>query len=341
MRNEKANMIIQYINRLYAEIKEYNNDYYEFKSKNDFYIVLREICRVFEEELPKLSEKLIWKDGYEDANIAVAVLKKYLIDNDMVEQMDLNILKFWHRFSTWYDTEVYSHKFLKPEYLVEDINSCEPIPSINYNQEYMLHYGIDFPLSLEYEIYDFQDIVQFIEIVFDEWIVPDKRYEYTVYVNRLFTESSLPYQLKSGKVHYKGYVTSNSNVILNKKMFEDKLEQSRKLVLSQDKQNKKLALKLIVDCLEYLESIQPEQSRKRDQLAETVSANADSKLVSVLKNEINTLFNIANNYFDIRHNKRNNNQGEVREVLDDPRDIEYIYNRMYATVQLLSSKVKE
>lgn len=50
---------------------------------------------------------------------------------------------------------------------------------------------------------------------------------------------------------------------------------------------------------------------------------------------------MANEYFDIRHNKENTNQGDKREVVDDIADIEYIYNRIYATVQLLSIKAKE
>lgn len=343
MRNEKANMIIKYINQLYCEIDEYKNDFFSLKSYDDLYDIIREICQLFIEEMPSLSEKLLWKKGcgYNDARLTIAFLKKYLIDNNMVELIDNEIEKFWNRYKAWYDSEVYSCNYLKSEYLEEDKNSFEQIPSINYENEYMKYYGRSYPLSLKYEIYDFQDIVSFIEIVFNNWILKNKRYEYTIYVNRLFSESNLPYHLKSGKVQYKGYRSSDDNTIINQKMFEDKLEQSRKLILSNDIQNKKLSLKLIVDCLEYLESTQQGNTKKREQLANSVSINPDSKLIIILKKELNSINIMVNNYFDIRHNKLNNDQGDIREVLDKVEDIEYVYNRIHATVQLLSTKSKE
>ena len=131
MRNEKANMIIKYINQLYCEIDEYKNDFFSLKSYDDLYDIIREICQLFIEEMPSLSEKLLWKKGcgYNDARLTIAFLKKYLIDNNMAELLDNEIEKFWNRYKAWYDSEVYSCNYLKSEYLEEDKNSFEQIPS--------------------------------------------------------------------------------------------------------------------------------------------------------------------------------------------------------------------
>lgn len=343
MKDEKANLITQYINRLHKEVDECKNDILGLKTTHDLYDVIRETVLLFSEELPELEEKLLWKDTcvYNDANLTIGSLKKYLIDNDMIEIVDSDIQIFWNRYKAWYKTEVYSSKFIKSEFLEEDINSGEYLPYINYEQEYHAYYGSDYPLSLKYNIYNFQDVIMFIEIVYSRWITPKKKRQYSKYVNQLFAESFLPYHLKNGKILFKGYMSTDNDGILNQKMFEDKLDHSKKLILSNDKNDKKLALKLIIDCIEYLESIQQNSSKQREELAKSVSNNPESKLIIVLKNDLKSIFTMANEYFDIRHNKENTNQGDKREVVDDIADIEYIYNRIYATVQLLSIKAKE
>lgn len=343
MKKEKANLIVQYINRLYNEVEECRNDFLSLKCPDDLYDLIREIVNLFDQEIPDLYEKLLWRNGceYTDADLTIAILKKYLIDNNMIDGINSDIHCFWNRFKAWYNSEVYSYNFLKSEYLQEDINSVEPYPCIDYEHEYMINYGISYPLSLKYEIYDFQEIVSFIEIVYNQWINIRKRYEYTKYVNQLFSSCNLPYQLKTGNVIFKGYQSSDDTKIINQKMFEDKLNYSRKLILSNDKKEKSLALKLIIDCLEYLESIQANKSKQREELAKSVSSNPQSKLISVVRNDLNSIFAMTNEYFDIRHNKENTNQGEKREILENIADIEYIYNRIHATVQLLSVKVKE
>ena len=49
---------------------------------------------------------------------------------------------------------------------------------------------------------------------------------------------------------------------------------------------------------------------------------------------------MANDAFDIRHNREMSTHDKTREVLEDLADIEYIYNRAHATVQLLAIKTK-
>lgn len=342
MKSTKVKFIIDYINQLYKEIEDINNSFF-LDNYDDLYETIREIVKLFQDEIPTLKDQLTWKNGagYSDANLIIANLKKYLIDNGMITKVDLNIDRFWNRFKTWYNREVYTEKYLKPEYLTDDINSAELIPHICYEQEYLAEYGIQYPLSLQYEIYDFQDIVLFLEIIYRKWIVPTKRYDFTIYVNKLFSESGLPYQLKSGKILLKGYISLNDDVIINQKMFEDKLDYSRQLIVKNDIRDKKIALKLIMDCIEYLESIQPKKTKQRDELAKLVCSNTDSKMIKIVKDDLNSIFSMSNDYFDIRHNKATTNQGELREVLEDSVIVEYIYNRIYATIQLLSMKIKE
>ena len=214
-------------------------------------------------------------------------------------------------------------------------------PHLNYQHEYKLYYGKDYPLSLEYELADFQDVVEFVEIAYARWIDQSKRYEYTVYVNKLFSSNSLPYNLSYGKIRYKGYASiENNKQIINQMMFENKLYHSEKMIMSNIKEDKLSAVKLIFDCLEYLESNQPSENNRREKLAKSASVNPDSRMIGIMKNELKDLYQMANDDFDIRHNSEKSSHSKNREVLEDLADIEYIYNRAHATVQMLAIKAK-
>ena len=61
-------------------------------------------------------------------------------------------------------------------------------------------------------------------------------------------------------------------------------------------------------------------------------------MYAVVKNEINELMKISNEYFDIRHNEYLNKAKEKREAITDPIFIEYIYNRAYSLLYILKLK---
>ena len=49
--------------------------------------------------------------------------------------------------------------------------------------------------------------------------------------------------------------------------------------------------------------------------------------------------NLANEYFDIRHNDYLNAAKEKREALNDSQFIEYLYNRAYSLLYVLRLKI--
>ena len=64
----------------------------------------------------------------------------------------------------------------------------------------------------------------------------------------------------------------------------------------------------------------------------------ESKLYTVIHNELEEINKIINEYFDIRHNEYLNKAKQKREVLNDKDFIEYLYNRIYSLLFLLRIK---
>lgn len=103
---------------------------------------------------------------------------------------------------------------------------------------------------------------------------------------------------------------------------------------------KKSALDFIIDALQYIVSLQAGNRQKQySALALNVNHDTNSKVYAVIKQEINDLMKLSNEYFDIRHNNYLNDAKEKRESLNDSQFIEYLYNRAYSLLYLLRLKV--
>lgn len=74
------------------------------------------------------------------------------------------------------------------------------------------------------------------------------------------------------------------------------------------------------------------------ELASSVCDDQNGKVYAVIKDELQNLMKISNDYFDIRHNDYLNDAKEKREALNDSQFIEYLYNRVYAMVYILRLK---
>lgn len=86
-------------------------------------------------------------------------------------------------------------------------------------------------------------------------------------------------------------------------MFERKIRFSEDMINSNDLMEKKSALDFLIDSLQYLISIQEgNRTKQYSQLALSVNQDTDSKVYVVIKNELNELMKLSNEYFDIRHN---------------------------------------
>ena len=120
-----------------------------------------------------------------------------------------NIKKFWLSFTTWFEDELPGTGILKAYY--EDYDNWNGgiyYLGIDFEKEYRLHYGIDYSDILKLEVPQMEDIKMFIELAFHEWVIFEKRYDFTVMVNKRLSRFSIPYRLQNGRLIQEGYKTS-------------------------------------------------------------------------------------------------------------------------------------
>lgn len=95
----------------------------------------------------------------------------------------------------------------------------------------------------------------------------------------------------------------------------------------------------VIYALQYLISTKGDtRNEQYKALALSVSDNMDGKVYAVVKNELDELMKLSNEYFDVRHNDYLNAAKEKREPLNDSQFIEYLYNRAYSILYLLRLK---
>lgn len=271
-------------------------------------------------------------------------------ESDMVlgdpnEVSQENIQKFWKSLSTWYVQPEIAEEYFQPNYLDYNIYTERDFLFIDYETEYMIYYGVSYPhLERENRKITLTELQDFIEIMYERWIKPEKHYAFTVEINKKFDKFHLPYKLSSGKVKGKGYKTTETvDVILDYRMFERKIAFSEQMIMSGEMLDKKCALDYIVDALQYYISVQDAEKveKKYAEAAKIVCEDQNSKVYSVVKKEIEEVMKLSNEFFDIRHNEYLNKAKQEREALDDLQFIEYLYNRVYALLYLLRLKVKK
>lgn len=253
-----------------------------------------------------------------------------------------NIKKFWLSFTTWFEDELPGTGILKAYY--EDYDNWNGgiyYLGIDFEKEYRLHYGIDYSDILKLEVPQMEDIKMFIELAFHEWVIFEKRYDFTVMVNKRLSRFSIPYRLQNGRLIQEGYKTSYYlDKILNYSMFERKIRYSEEMITSREYLDKKSALDYIIDALQFILSVQDSEKviLKYKLAAKSVNEDKNSKVYAVVKAEIEEIMKISNEYFDIRHNEYLNKAKQAREPIQDLAFIEYLYNRTYALLYLLRIK---
>lgn len=254
-----------------------------------------------------------------------------------------NIKRFWLSFTRWFREVLPGTEILQIHY--QDYEANEEDISyylrIDFEKEYNLHYGINYPNILELELPQIQDIKMFVELAFQEWVSHEKRYDFTVAVNEKLNRFSIPYRLKGGRLiqerHRTSYCIEN---IWDYSMFERKIRYSEEKIMSHEYLDKKSALDNIVDALQFLLSVQDGESttQKCRSAAKSVNGDENSKVYAVVKAQIEDIMKISNEFFDIRHNEYLNKAKQTREPLRALVVIEYLYNRVYALLYLLRIK---
>ena len=245
-----------------------------------------------------------------------------------------NIKKFWLSFTTWFEDELPGTGILQAYYEdYDNWNGGTYYLGIDFEKEYRLHYGIAYPDILKLELPQIEDIKMVIELAFHEWIIFEKRYDFTVMVNKRLSRFLIPHRLQNGRLIQEGYKTSYYlDKILNYPMFERKIRYSEEMITSREYLDKKSALDYIIDALQFILSVQDGEKviQKYKLAAKSVNEDEDSKVYAVVKAEIEEIMKISNEYFDIRHNEYLNKARQTREPIQDLAFIEYLYNRAYA-----------
>lgn len=300
--------------------------------------IIIEIGNVFENELPEIkSSVFLHYDSLDrDVDTTKGILKKYLIKNGYKKEnkIDNQISKFWTSFKAYFENELPNKSYLKSEFIrYDNWDGGTYYLDIDYDYQYKLHYGIDYK-----ECTAISEIKMFIELAFSNWIENEKRYDFTKDVNAIFQKFKMPYKLQRGKIVKSGYKTTSINdKIINYTMLERKIQYAEEMILSSENLDKKCALDYIIDALQYIISIQEGEKvvDKYANASKKISSDTNGKIYSVVKNEINELMKISNEYFDIRHNEYLNKAKEKREAITDSVFIEYLYNRAYALLYIL------
>lgn len=343
--NDKGAFIEEYIVKIENTMATIDSDFEYNNYEDSVFDVLSEVINIFKNDIPNLEDSAVFKNGSadRDANTIIGILKKYLIDNGYkTKDKKITIIdKFWTSFKTYFENELPYQDLLKDEYIrYDNWDGGQYYTDINYGYQFALHYGIEYN---EQDFSNIKAIKMFIELSFAEWIKPDKRYDYTKEVNKIFKKFRLPYKLNKGKITSEGYKTTTlDNKIINFAMLERKIQFAEEMILSQDKLDKKCALDYIVDSLQYLLSLQEGKTIKDKYSSASLLLCTDKndKQYSVINNEINEIMKIVNEYFDIRHNEYLNKSKEVRQPITNSAFIEYLYNRIYSLLYLIKFNYK-
>lgn len=120
------------------------------------------------------------------------------------------IKKFLISFQAWFESGIPIGWFY--EKYVEDFRDEEVSDqgyvyyfdnqrlNIDFKHEYRLSLGKHYTKCLENEEASFEDIKEFIELLYKEWIDKEFRYEFTIDLNKRFNNFNIPYKIEYGVI---------------------------------------------------------------------------------------------------------------------------------------------
>lgn len=239
-------MVIDYIKKMENVISGIDN----VEDTNDIFELIIEIANIFQNEIPEIKNSILLRNGTEirDANTVIGLLKLYLANNDIEykEESEENrkIKRFWTAFMLWFETELVNLELLKEKYVRWDNwNGGTWYLDIDFDYEYKMYRGTNYPESLKRNDGNISDIKNFIEIAYKYWIKNDGKshYDFTIEVNERLKIFKLPYRLQNGILRKQGYKTTYGiDKILNYRMFERKIRFSEDMINSRDLMERKV-----------------------------------------------------------------------------------------------------
>ena len=282
------------------------------------------------------------------------LLREYVAEERKQSKLKKSLFLFWTSFYTWFQSlkneniNMFQDKYLcghyeldyyEHEYWVNDGIQ------LNENIAYKIEFGTEFKEPTEKDI-NFEFVKNYIEFVLSKYIKPAKegRYQFAVQVNNTFKKFNLPYRLSKGKVIKSNYKTSLiPDKILNFEQFERKIEFSELMIIHDDFMDKHTALEYIADSFCFFKSLfKGGNSERAKEIAKIVTDNENSSMFNELVKEIQSIYEIVDGNFDIRHNEYYNSKIQKhREPLKDVAFIEYLYNRIFALLYLLRLNYKK
>ncbi len=266
-----------------------------------------------------------------------------ILEQDEVEKLQFQkeaepLRQFWRSFKLWTEQDLPSLNILKSYYVrYDNWDGGTYYLDVNMSVEFTKMYGLKYEERFDKAYISVADLKMYIELFYGQFV--ENRYEYTKLVNKYFSRFFLPYKLIGGKIVKKGYKTTEVNpIIINYPMLESKILWAEDKILGAEKLDKHTALNYITDSLQYVLSLikdKCKEGRELEQKCASLIANENSKVYSVIKNEVKELQKVVNDYFDIRHNEYISSSKKTREPIEDPLFIEYLYNRVYSLLFIL------
>lgn len=241
-------MVLDYIDKIDEDIKVFNS---EFSANTELTDILLEIVNVFSTKIPQLEDALLFRITTEvtDANTARALLIMHLADHGIEfkeknNEESASVKRFWSSFITWFENELPELELLQEKYLQWDRwDDGTWRLYMNYDYEFQLYRGINYPNSLQHNTGNFDDIKIFLEIAYKYWIINEgkKHYQFTIEINERFRIFKLPYRMQNGIILKQGYKTTYGiDKIINYRMFEQKIRFSENMINSHDLMEKRV-----------------------------------------------------------------------------------------------------
>ena len=268
------------------------------------------------------------------------------------EKKEKNLLyKFWVSFSEWFKLEkdkistIFLEKYISGHYEYDPlenqywVNDCI---ILDEEAKYKIEYGEIFTNPNETNI-NIDVISNYVEMIYKNYLKNGKngKYIFAIKVNETFQKFGLPYKIKNGIVKTEEYKsTYDITQILNYEQFERKIIFSEQMIIHNDLMDKHTALEYISDCFCYFTSLfTGKKEDKNKKIALLITNNSNSNVYKDFIKELDYIYDIVNNSYDIRHNDYYNTKTkEPREPLIDGMFIEYLYNRIYAILYVLRLK---
>lgn len=240
-------IVLDYIDKIDEGLREFNSG---LSSSTELTNILVEVVNVFNSKIPQLEDALRFRITTEatDANTARALLIMYLAGHGIEfkekdNEENASIKRFWSSFIIWFENELPEMELLQKKYLEWDNwDGGMWRLYINYDYEFQLYRGINYPDSLQHNTGNFDDIKTFLEIAYKYWIINEgqKHYQFTIEVNERFRIFKLPYRMQNGIILKQGYKTTYViDQIINYRMFERKIRFSENMINSHDLMEKR------------------------------------------------------------------------------------------------------